>query len=459
MREKSFEEGFFMEQTKVRGFGFRGWMLIIYQFIAFLVFVAFTNWPMNALTDIYSPENPQFVSTLYTIGQIIGIGTQLILSAQIGKVKNIKVLGIILGCISMVFCLGVMLLPPGNLWYASYFLVSFIVTVWCTFTIGILIGQWFPRRKGTVMGIVTFAFPIGNALVSPFATKVFAGFAIMGRPDIVGAFLPYFILGIVGLLIGAIFVKDYPEQCGAFRDNDRTFTPEQAKAMMEEEIENKRTTVWTLGNTLKTASFWEMTIPMGLLLMTSIGMMTQTVTLIGVGMGYDQQSKEFGLIMLAICIVACIGSYILGILDTRLGTRKAMLISTAIMVVSGIFGVIGGVTLIPALMCLAVFMGAASNFTVSGAVQYWRREDFPSVFAKVNPVASLLSAFGPTIVAILLFGKGMPDVKAPFLFVLIAGVVGFLLTAMFRPAKVKEIDDKYRTAAGKPLDDVLVGRK
>lgn len=448
-----------MQQKKSINFGFRGWMLAIYQFIGFLVFVAFTNWPMNALADVYSPANPQFVSTLYTIAQILGIGIQLVLSANIGKVKNVKILSIILGCISLVFCLGVMMIPPGTLWFVAYFLVSFIVSVWCTFTIGILIGQWFPRRKGTVMGIVTFAFPIGNALVSPFAAKVFAGFATMGRPDVMGAFLPYFILGIAGLLIGAIFVTDYPEQCGAFRDNDRSFTPEQAKAMMEEEIENKKTTVWTIGNTLKTASFWELTIPMGLLLMTSIGMMTQTVTLIGVGMGYDQQSPQFGMIMLAICIVACIGSYILGILDTKLGTRKAMMISTFIMIISGIFGSVGGNLLIPALMCLAAFMGAASNFTVSGAVQYWRREDFPSVFARVNPLASLLSAFGPMIVAMLLFGKGMPDIKAPFMFVLIAGIVGFVLTALFKPSHIKELDDKYRSAAGKPLDDALAGRK
>ncbi len=446
-----------MKQAK--GFGARGWMLVIYQFIGFLVFVTFTNWPMNVLTDIYSPQNPQFISTLYTIGQIAGIGTQLILSPMIGKVKSIKRLSIILGCISMVFCLGVMTLPPGTLWFVAYFLVSFIVTIWCTFTIGILIGQWFPRRKGTVMGLVTFAFPIGNALVSPFATKVFAGLATKGRPDVLGAFLPYFIAGIVCLIIGAFFVTDYPEQCGAFRDNDRSFTPEQAQAMMAAEIENRKTTVWTLGNTLKTASFWEMTIPMGLLLMTSIGMMTQTATIIGVGVGYDQSSAEFGIIMLAICVAACLGSYILGLIDTKLGTRKAMLISTVIMILSGIFGIVGGVATIPALMLLAIFMGAASNFTVSGAVQYWRIEDFPSVFAKVNPVASLLSAFGPTIVAVLLFSKGMPDVKSPFIFVLVAGVISVVLTLLFKPAKVKEVDDKYRSAAGKPLDDVLAGRK
>jgi len=30
---------------------------------------------------------------------------------------------------------------------------------------------------------------------------------------------------------------------------------------------------------------------------------------------------------------------------------------------------------------------------------------------------------------------------------------------LFKPARVKKYDDKYRAAAGKPLDDALVGRK
>ncbi|MBR5113751.1 MAG: MFS transporter [Oscillospiraceae bacterium] len=452
-----------MQQKKSINFGFRGWMLILYQFTAYIVFVAFTNWPMNALSEMYSPQNPQLVATLYTIAQVLGIGTQLVLSANINKVKNIKVLGIILGIVSLVFALGVMLIRPGTLWFVAYFLESFIVTVWCTFTIGILIGQWFPRRKGTVMGIVTFAFPIGNALLAPFATAVFSTMATLHRPNVAGAFLPYLIVGIVGLLIGAIFVKDYPEQCGAFRDNDRSFTPEMAKAMMEEEIENKKTTVWTLGHTLGTGSFWTLTLPMGFLLMTSIGMMSQTTTILGT-FGFASDSAEFGMVMLGVCIIACIGSWLLGVLDTKLGTKRAIFIATIVMVISGIFGVIGAKThalppLLIALACLAVFMGASSNFTVSGAVQYWRHEDFPSVFARVNPVASLLSAFGPMIVATMLFGKGMPDVTGPFIFVAIAGVVSVILILLFKPSNVKKTDDKYRAAAGKPLDDVLVGRK
>ena len=40
-------------QNKVRGFGFRGWMLIVYQAIAYLAFQCFTQYPLNILADFY----------------------------------------------------------------------------------------------------------------------------------------------------------------------------------------------------------------------------------------------------------------------------------------------------------------------------------------------------------------------------------------------------------------------
>ena len=44
------------QKTKIGiNFGLRGWMLMIYQFLAYLAMVCFTNWPMNALGDFYDP--------------------------------------------------------------------------------------------------------------------------------------------------------------------------------------------------------------------------------------------------------------------------------------------------------------------------------------------------------------------------------------------------------------------
>ena len=131
------------------------------------------------------------------------------------------------------------------------------------------------------------------------------------------------------------------------------------------------------------------------------------------------------------------------------------------MLVAGILGAIGGGAMIPAIILLAVFMGAASNFTVSGAAQYWRREDFSSVFGVVNPIANIIQALGPMLFAMTI-GIGMAKglgTMLPFAITAVIAVISLILVICFKPANVKAVDDKYRAAAGKELDDVLVGRK
>ena len=109
-------------------------------------------------------------------------------------------------------------------------------------------------------------------------------------------------------------------------------------------------------------------------------------------------------------------------------------------------------------------MGASSNYTVSASVQYWRIEDFPTVFGKVNPIANLMNDAAPVVITSLMFmnaanNGGNASATPAFLFLLVAGVISIVLLLLFKPSRVKAYDDQYRKAAGKPLDDVLVGRK
>ena len=449
-------------QKKSINFGFRGWMLILFQAIAFVTYQAATNYPLNILNGLFNDfagggegAGQQLLSTIYTVAAIIGIIIQLVLANYIGRAKSVKRISLVLGAVTLILLFLMMVLNPMAFtvpWLICYGLVNITSVIYATFAVGILIGQWFPTRKGTVMGIATFAFPIANGLVSIFAGLVFPENA---PPDIFGAFLPFFIVFVVGWLIGLIFVTDYPEQCGAYRDNDKSMTPEIAKAMMEQEIENKKTTVWKLAHTLASRDFWFITIPMGFLLMFSVGTMTQSADIIG------QVGLDFGSTMGMIMIFGLVGSYVLGLLDTRFGTKRSVLIALCIMVIAGIFGALSsrenpGLLRI-ALICLALFMGASSNYTVSAAAQYWRREDFSSVFAVINPVANILASSGPIVVAIL-FNSAV-GYRLIFIVTAVIAVISILLTLLFSPKHIKETDDKYRTAAGKPLDDALVGRK
>lgn len=442
-----------MEETKSTrlGFGFFGWMLMIFQGGAFFTQVVFTNYPMNILADFYGGAT--FVPIVFTIGTFVAIILQLALSKNIGKVKNMKNLTLIFGAISLIMGCVIAFYPVpfgiSAVWIAAYFIESVCVNMYCTFTCGILVGQWFPRRKGTIMGITTIMFPVGNGLISVFAANVFRTAA----PTPASAFLPFLIVCIATWLVGLIFVKDYPEQCGAYRDNDRSFTPEMAKKMLEEEIENKKTTVWTTGHTLANRDFWFISIVCGILLMFSVGMMTQTATLVS-----QFDSLNYATVMMLIMIFGIVGSYILGVLDTRFGTKKAITIAVVVMILSGIFGLINNAgALMISLILLAVFMGASSNFTVSAAAQYWRREDFSSVFACLNPIANIFNAIAPTVIAFLLYTAF--GYRLCFVVTVICGIVGLILILAFSGKHVKVVDDKYRKAAGKPLDDVLLERK
>jgi MFS family permease len=350
-------------------------------------------------------------------------------------------------------------LPIGGtfVWFVAYFLVNVLSNIYGMFGIGIIIGQWFPTRKGVFMGIATFAFPICNGLMGPFANTVFKNMATTHVPNIFGAFLPFLIVGIVGWLIGLIFIKDHPEQAGCFRDNDKSFTKEKADAMLAAEIEAKKTTVWKIGNTLKCGSFWLITIPCGTLLGCSVGAMTQTTQIFAANGLADKFEMLMGMVM----IFALIGSYVLGLIDGKFGTKAAITVSVIVMLIAGILGAIGGGAVIPCIILLAIFMGAASNFTVSGAAQYWRREDFSTVFGYINPIANVIQCLGPMMFAMTIgigMAKGM-GTALPFIVTIVIAVISLILVLCFKPANVKKVDDKYRAAAGKPLDDALVGRK
>ena len=367
----------------------------------------------------------------------------------------------IVGAIGLICCIGVAAIPFTSLalWSAAYLICNITVTMYALFFLSIIAGQWFPRRKGTVMGIATIAYPVFNGVIGLFANAAMAPLATGGTPSVFSSFLPFLILAVIGYIIFLVFVEDYPEKVGAYRDNDKSITPEVAQKMMEQEIENKKTTVWHTGHIFSSRDFWFAAVTCGLILMGAVGTMTQSQAIISAF-----PELNYAVIMIVIAVCGAIGSWLLGVLDTKFGTKKSMIIATALMVLSGILGVIAvatgiGTFTVISLIFVAMFMGASSNYTVSVAAQYWRREDFSGIFACVNPIANIFNALAPTVVATIMYsGGGAPNVNGVFIFLGIAGIIGMILMILFSRNHVKKVDDKYRKAAGKPLDDELAQR-
>ena len=79
------------------------------------------------------------------------------------------------------------------------------------------------------------------------------------------------------------------------------------------------------------------------------------------------------------------------------------------------------------------------------------------MFACLNPVANIFNAIAPTVIAFLLYTAF--GYRLCFVVTAVCGAVSLVLILLFSVKHVKEVDDKYRAAAGKPLDDELSGRK
>lgn len=439
-----------MGQTKVRGFGFRGSMLIVYQFLAFGMYCVINQIGQNLYPMLNGSEwNGTLISLVYTIASVVAIILQLIFGQKIANSGKLKLTSVILLLLAAVFTIGMATIHTSEfLWLLTWGLAIFTSVVGATFVVSTIVGQWFPRRKGTVMGIATLAFPVINGI----GLTIFGNMLGLGQ---LMAWLPWLIMDLVGIIICLIFVKDYPEQCGAYPDNDKSITPEQSQAMLKAQIEAKKNSVWKPGKLLRTPGFWMVTVPTGILLLGSVGTMTQVMPILGsygdrFVVGGVAPTATGSVVLLIFAGLGCLGSYILGLIDTKFGTKTALIISSVLMILSGILCVFHILPLFyVGFTFLQFFLGASSNFTVSAAAQYWRREDFPSAFSLINPVANLICAFGPFLVSGLSSAMG-GDFTWVWIAISILGAVSLILILVFKPKMLIDADKKYRKEAGLP---------
>ncbi len=83
-------------QKQSIGFGTRGTLLIIYQFLAYCTYCAFTNFPQNMASVVTGADGtPVIAQTTITfinlIGSLLGyVITYFVVAPKIGKMKSVK---------------------------------------------------------------------------------------------------------------------------------------------------------------------------------------------------------------------------------------------------------------------------------------------------------------------------------------------------------------------------------
>jgi MFS family permease len=402
------------QQVEVKNnFGAKGWGIIIYSMYAMFLNTGATvdgaNATITTFAEAFGWDSNVLLnfSTIAGLFSLLGIAFFGALCQKLGPRKIMFASGILAGI--------------SYIWYAhSSSLVTYLIS-YCLvnfFTIGLtwvgtttLCTNWFPRKKGLVMGWVTIGNNLSTAFFVTMITLAMAALGMAAGLSVVGVL--FIICGILALL-----VKDYPEQAGCYPDNVK---PEAGAAKTE--IVGTLPSTLTLKDILTRKEVYMITIPCGLMMMCTVGVVSQLIPRI-MSFGYSQ---PMALTVMAICaIIGAVGSYVVGWWDQKWGTKVALMLFAIVFAISLVFNVIPNTVCFYISLALIGFsLGGAANFPVSFTASLFGRRDFTKAFAPINIMTVAIRMLGFS--ALALFTKITGSVSGAYICFAVLLIIGGLI--------------------------------
>lgn len=412
--------------------GGRGFLMVILAFFSCYMYSTLTSDSLNVTIGAFGAMGLD-VNTMYalvTVAAFVGIVTSIIW----GKLMSIATAAKMWACSMLITGVFAIIWSFANniVLYAIGYLVCYACTLASAQLLGYqVLAYWFPKKRGTAVGIATAGFPLSAATTTAVASGIVGG---SGR---IGTY--YIIMGVISLVLGVLillFARDFPEEVGCYPDNNKDFDFETEKKMHEKNLEYMRTSKWTVGKCLTTGRMWIMWIAVGVTGFLSMGIMANFMNKF-MEAGY---TVEQIIPMLAIAgIVAIPGSMFVGWLDVKLGTKKAGIIVNILAILAVGFNLTSITPLhylsLPILACM---LGGSSNLMVACTSAIWGRYDFQNAFRVIQPLNSLFTGVGITMVGIIGTNVSYWAAYATMFVLAIIGLIAMIIL------KVEPIDKDIR---------------
>lgn len=351
--------------------GKKSFVLGYYQIGAwFTVWAIFTfvnaagaNVYRNAICDYYSVGAAPLLDAA-TYGGWIGGLIFLIMPVIIRNFGAKKVL------LTAVFLGGIVFAAiPQNgslLWLQAGILLSGIFAgIYGVSTPMILVSKWFPRKKGTVMGIVSAGSIVAAVIILPAFNALLAGSGVKTAMGAIGAVM--ILYGIVNCFL----MKETPAEYGLLPDNMPPSEDDRQAAKSP-----VRPTL-TYSQALRQPKLWFIAAGWGFMLLALLGL-----TFISVSYMLERGvSNEMAMTAVAICgVIQFFLSLLSGMLDQRLGPVKTafcffLLQAAGILIVILYHGsstalIIAGYWLVIGTFGTANNLASSQNLSVFGADNY-----------------------------------------------------------------------------------------
>ena len=414
-------------------FGLYGWILVIY---AFLVYAASgcQNQTFSVLNDYYTNTvgwaNSQ-QQLIISISQLVCVVVMAFVGNLVRKISPRKTAFVLLLASAVLFYICSYI--ETYVLMAVIFVLTRCIAQTCSMQLnGVFVNNWFPKKRGLVIGWAT----CGQALATTISTLLMGwGLRQFG---VHGSYATISVMSLICAFIVLFVLRDYPEELGKHPDND----PNAVRQSMDQLKAHK--TVWTAKRVLTTKEFWFISLSVAFMVFGA-GFMSQIVPVL---MMSGFAPPHIPLIMTLIGICACVGSYIFGVVDVKIGTKRAMIITAALLIAMGVLVNIGGmVFVVIALVCLAMMLGAGSNYCVSMVTGCWGREHFADVIRFAMPVTVIISGIAPFCIAKVaeVFG----GYNAAFVLAAITGVISILLILPVKPGFAEKKEAKWAALEAK----------
>jgi len=241
------------------------------------------------------------------------------------------------------------------------------------------------------------------------------------------------------LVFWVAFIPNNPEDAGATPDN---------LPMAKEDIEkyraeaNSYVSPWTFQSLLKTRELWLISISLGLYMLVTVGFVSQLVPRLG-ELGFSQNKA---IMTMSICaLVGVVGSYLWGVIDQKLTTKRATVIFGVWYGIAIIMNIIPStVTLYLSVFMVGIALGGNANWPASITSTVFGYKNFPKVYTLINPMIAVLRSFAFIVLGICLSVTGT----------LAGAYVVFAIMSFVAAGIAAMIDDKkYAHGTTIPHDD------
>lgn len=399
-------------------FGKAGWGVIVFCMAMFYFFVGFCTDGNNVSAPAAAAHLGVDAGTILvrnSYAGLIGVVFYIAMSQLARKIgaKKVAAVCLVIAGISFYFIGN----PPSLLGYtiAYTFLIGSSMSSGYVAG-GALVAKWFPKKKGLVMGYTTAGLNIASATWVLLMTKL-SGVMTFEKAVIIPC-IAVVILGLIGLF----FIKDTPQEAGQNPDNvsDEVYAKEYDT---KNEAEDDR---WTTGQLLRMKEVWTVGLATGILQLCSTGVMSQLVSR-NIELGMDANKAVY--MMTVIALVGIFGSWFIGVLDDKFGTKKTMMVFClwyALAVFANVLGTTWSMYL--AVIMIGFSIGGSANFMSSFPASVFGRQGFEKMNSVVFPIQAIM-----TCVAFLINGialKATGSLKGAFIVVACFALLDIFVVAI-----------------------------